>query len=82
MAKNILMAMVQNPCDMTFEMLERKYMIPISNGPETELWEVKIPRKEQKIYRDWYNKMPINEICKKHKINRRKIYSIKAKEEK
>lgn len=82
MAKNILNAMVQSQHDMTFEMLERKYMIPISNGPETELWEIKIPRKEQKIYRDWYNKIPVKEICEKHKISRSKIYSIKEKVEK
>lgn len=82
MAKNILTAMTEIPTNMTLGMLANQYKIPISNGPETELWEVKIPKKEQKIYIDWYNKIPIAEICEKHKINRRKIYTIKNKVEK
>lgn len=82
MATNILKAMAKISADTTLEMLANQYKIPVSNGPETELWEIKIPKKEQKIYMDWYNKMPIVEICKKYKINRRKIYTIKDKVEK
>lgn len=82
MAKNILTAMTEIPSDMTLEMLAHQYKIPVSNGPETELWEVKIPKKEQKVYIDWYNKKSITEICEKHKISRRKIYTIRDKVEK
>lgn len=82
MATNILKAMTEISADITLEMLANQFKIPVSNGPETELWEIKIPKKEQKIYSDWYNKIPITEICEKHKINRRKIYAIKDKVEK
>lgn len=82
MAKKIIDAMTKVSTDITIEDLEAKFRTPVSNGPETELWEKKVPKKEQKIYIDWYNKMSIKEICEKHKINRRKIYSIKEKVEK
>lgn len=82
MAKKILQTMVIIRSDTTYEELKRKYKIPISNGPEEELWEAKVPQNEQKIYKDWYKKMPIAEICKKYKINRRKIYMIREKVEK
>lgn len=77
--KEILEAMASITENYTLEDLERKFSIPVSNGPETELWEVKIPRKEQLIYRDWVNKMPIKDICAKHHIDRWKIYHIRDK---
>lgn len=79
MALKILNHMAQLPSSVTLNRLEAKYKIPISNGPEEELWELKVPSKEQKIYIDWVNKMPIKEICSKHNINKRKIYTIKDK---
>ncbi len=82
MAKKIIVSMTKVSSDITIEDLEAKFKTPVSNGPETELWEKKVPKKEQKIYIDWYNGMPIKEICEKHKIKRRKIYSIKEKVEK
>ncbi len=82
MATKILKTMVTICSDITYEELKRKYRIPISNGPEQELWEVKVSPTEQRIYKDWYNKTSIDEICKKYKINRRKIYMIKDKVEK
>lgn len=82
MAKKIIYAMTKVSTDITIEDLETKFRTPVSNGPETELWEKRVPKKEQKIYIDHYNGMPIKEICEKHKINRRKIYSIKEKVEK
>lgn len=78
-AKEILSAMASISEEYTLEKLERKFSIPVSNGPETELWEVKIPRKEQLVYRDWVNKMPIKDICAKHHIKQRKIYHIRDK---
>ena len=82
MALKILNHMAQLPSRVTLKRLEAKYKIPVSNGPEEELWELKIPLKEQKIYIDWVNKIPIKEICSKHNINKRKIYTIKNKVEK
>ncbi len=82
MAKKIIDAMTMVSTDITIEDLETKFKTPVSNGPETELWEKRVPKKEQKIYIDWYNEKPIKEICEKHKISRRKIYSIKEKVEK
>lgn len=78
-AREILEAMANISERYTLEALERKFSIPISNGPETELWEVKIPRKEQLAYRDWVNKVPIKDICAKHHIQNRKIYYIRDK---
>ncbi len=78
-AKEILEAMASISENYTLEALERKFSIPISNGPETELWEVKIPRKEQLAYRDWVNKVPIKDICTKYHIKRRRIYYIRDK---
>ncbi len=82
MAKNIIKAMTEISADITLEMLANQYKIPVSNGPEKELWELKIPKNDQKIYIDWYNKMPISKICEKHKIKQHKIYAIKNKVEK
>lgn len=78
-AKEILETMASVSENYTLEALERKFSIPISNGPETELWEVKIPRQEQLAYRDWVNQMPIKDICAKYHIKRRKIYHIRDK---
>ncbi len=78
-AKEILETMASISKNYTLDELERKFSIPISNGPETELWEVKIPRKEQFAYRDWVNNVPLKEICAKHHIKRRKIYYIRDK---
>ncbi len=78
-ARNILKAMVEIPTDMTLEMLADKYITPVSNGPETELWERKVPRREQQIYIDWIQKTPIKDICAKHHIKSSKIYTIKNK---
>lgn len=82
MAKKIIDTMTKVSTNITIEDLEAKFRTPVSNGPETELWEKRVPKKEQKIYIDYCIGMPIKEICEKHKINRRKIYSIKEKVEK
>ena len=78
-AKEILETMASISEKYTLEALERKFCIQISNGPETELWELKIPRKEQLAYRDWVNKMPISDIRAKHHIKKWKIYQIRDK---
>lgn len=59
--------------------LENRYFVPVSNIPNEELWERRIPLKEQKIYKAWVNKMPIKEIEQTFKIKRRKIYDISKK---
>lgn len=82
MALKILNHMAQLPSTLTIKQLEAKYKIPVSNNPEEELWELKVPSKEQKIYIDWVNKVPLKEICSKHNINKRKVYTIKEKVEK
>lgn len=75
----ILSAMAMPNKETTIEELNAKYSVPVSNGREKELWETKIPRKEQKVYLDWLNKIPIAEIMKNHHINKRKIYTIRDK---
>ena len=79
MAKKIIDAMTKVSTDITIEDLEAKFRTPVSNGPETELWEKRVPKKEQKIYIDYCIGMSIKEICEKHKITRRKLYYIKEK---
>ncbi|MBE6814217.1 MAG: IS1595 family transposase [Ruminococcaceae bacterium] len=76
--QNILSAMIIAP-KKTNKELENLYVLPVSNIPELEPWEIKISMEEQKIYRDWQNHIPIKEITRKYKINRRKIYSIAEK---
>lgn len=76
--RNILTAMTTAP-KKTNKELEKFYTLPVSNIPDLEAWEIKIPKEEQKIYRDWQNHMPIKEIIQKYKISRRKIYSIAEK---
>ena len=80
-AKDILQAMVSVQENYTLNTLECKFSIPISNGPETELWELKIPRKEQWIYFDWVNGLPAKDVYEKHHIKRWKIYRIRDKVE-
>lgn len=82
MAKKVIKAMTEVTTIITMDDLEAKFRTPVSNGPETELWEKRVPQKEQKIYIDHYNGMSIKEICDKHKITRRKLYYIKEKVEK
>lgn len=79
MCCKILTAMAMRNNNITDEQLESKYTIPVSNGREKETWEVLIPRKEQNIYRDWYNRIPISEIIRKYNINKHKIYTIRDK---
>ena len=64
------------------EELENKYVTPVSNESDKEMWERKVPLSEQKVYRDWVKHMPIKEIIHKHRVKRRKIYAIKEKVEK
>ena len=80
LCREILSTMATAP-KLSKKELENKYITPVSNNPNEELWELKVPCQEQKIYIDWVERMPINEIVRKHKINRRKIYSIKEKVE-
>lgn len=82
MAKKVIKAMTEVTTNITMDDLEAKFRTPVSNGPETELWEKKVPQKEQKIYIDYCNGMAIKKICEKHKITRRKLYYIKEKVEK
>ena len=81
LCREILSTMATAP-KLSKKELEDKYITPVSNRPNEELWELKVPLCEQKIYFDWARHTPINEIVRKHKINRRKIYSIKEKVEK
>lgn len=78
-AIEIMYAMVRTAGTKTVEALKRKYCTPVSNGTETELWELKVPVQERQIYCDWINKMPIKDICAKHNIARHKIYQIRDK---
>ena len=78
LCREILLTMATAP-KLSKKELEDKYITPVSNRPNEELWELKVPLCEQKIYFDWTRNTPINEILRKHKINRRKIYSIKEK---
>ena len=77
--QNILNAMAHIPSEDTLADLADRYTFPVSNGQEEELWELKVSRKEQAIYRDWQNGMSTKEVCEKYKIHRRKIYSIRDK---
>lgn len=79
--REILSAMVTAP-KLSKKELENKYITPVSNIQDEELWELRVPLSEQKIYFDWIRNIPIDEIVRKHKIKRRKIYSIKDKVEK
>lgn len=79
MAIEIMSAMSKNGSKTTVEELKQKYSIPVSNGPEKYTWELKIPAKEQAIYRDWVNKMPAKEVAAKHHIYPKKIYWIRDK---
>ena len=82
MAIRVVKAMTEVTTNITMNDLEAKFKTPVSNGPETELWENRIPKKEQKIYIDYCNEMSIKEICEKYKITRRKLYYIKEKVDK
>lgn len=64
---------------LTKKELENRYFVPVSNIPNEELWERKIPLIEQKIYKSWVDKTPIKEIEQTFKINRQKIYTIAKK---
>ena len=79
MCSKILSVMALPSDEISYEQLNAKYLIPVSNHGEKETWELKVPKKEQKIYIDWYNRVPIAEITIKYKVNRRKIYTIKDK---
>lgn len=78
LCNEILLCMLRLP-KLTQEELERRFVAPVSNGPETEIWEIKIPKKEQRIYLDWYNKIPVKDIAQRYRIKRRKIYTIRDK---
>ncbi len=78
LCREILSTMATAP-KLSKEELENQYLTPVSNHSNEELWEIRVPFAEQKIYFDWANRISINEIIDKHKINRRKIYSIKDK---
>ncbi len=80
LCREILSTMATAP-KLSKKELENKYITPVSNKPNEELWELKVPLNEQKIYFDWIRHKPINEIVRRHKIKRRKIYSIKEKVE-
>lgn len=79
MCGKIISVMALPSEETSYAELNAKYIIPVSNGSETETWERLVPKKEQKIYIDWNNRVPIAEIVNKYKINRRKIYTIKDK---
>lgn len=80
LCREILSTMATAP-KLSNKELENKYITPVSNKPNEELWELNVPLCEQKVYFDWTRHTPINEIVRKHKIKRRKIYSIKEKVE-
>lgn len=82
MAIKVVKAMTEVTTNITMSDLEARFRTPVSNGPETELWEKRVPQKEQKIYIDYCNEMSIKEVCEKHKITRRKLYYIKEKVDK
>lgn len=75
LCREILYTMAHMP-SITKKDLENRYLIPVSNIPGEELWERKIPLREQRIYKAWASKMPVKEIQAKYKINRRKVYTI------
>lgn len=79
MCSKILSVMALPSDEISYDQLNAKYLIPVSNHGEKEIWELKVPKKEQKIYIDWHNRVPIAEITVKYKVNRRKIYTIKDK---
>lgn len=79
MCSKILSVMTLPSDEISYKQLYSKYLLPVSNHGEKETWELKVPKKEQKIYIDWYNRVPIAEIIAKYNVNRRKIYTIKDK---
>lgn len=79
MCSKILSVMSLPSDEISYDQLNAKYLIPVSNHGEKETWELKVPKKEQKIYIDWHNRVPIAEIMAKYNVNRRKIYTIKDK---
>ena len=81
LCKEVLSTMASLPA-LTVEDLENRYLIPASNTPTEKTWERRVPPSEQRIYKDWVEQVPIKEIIKKYKINRRRIYTIKEKVEK
>lgn len=80
LCREILSTMATAP-KLSIDELENSYIIPVSNKPSEELWELKVPSYEQKVYFDWTRQVAIDEIVRKYKIKRRKIYSIKEKVE-
>ncbi|MBO5021438.1 MAG: IS1595 family transposase [Clostridia bacterium] len=80
LCREILSTMATAP-KLSKKELENKYIPPVSNRHDEELWELKVSHYEQKIYFDWTRHKPINEIVRRYKIKRRKIYSIKEKVE-
>ena len=78
----ILLAMSLPAKHITYEQIDLKYTVPLSNDGAREIWEVKISPREQKIYFDWYSKMPIQDIMNKYNVTRRKIYTVKEKVDK
>ena len=79
MCSKILSVMALPSDEISYKQLNSKYLLPVSNHGEKETWELKVPQKEQKVYMDWHNRVPIAEIMVKYKVNRRKIYTIKDK---
>ena len=57
LCKEILSTMVIAP-KFSNEQIEMRYMIPVLNRVDAELWERKIPIKEQKIYQDLVKNVP------------------------
>lgn len=78
MCRDILSAMAVVP-KCTNQTLENRYIIPVSNGPETEFWERKVPKIEQQIYKAYVNGTSARQIAKKYKTTSRKVYYIKSK---
>lgn len=76
---DIMHAIVRTTGDMTEEEMQIKFAIPVSNGPEKELWELKISSSEREVYRDWVNGIPPKAVAAKHNINKRQIYAIRDK---